>query len=97
MDVANTHPEFDITEIGTNEPPGKTTSDMQRLHTREEPKGHSQNNLKKSTTSSQKGNANEAYFMREVPINIDEIHQEDVANYRQIDGVANKEESRGSP
>ena len=121
MDVANTHPEFDITEIGTNEPPGKTTSDMKRLHAREEPPDnemlpkyeHShngdtipQNNLKKSTTSSKKGDEyepmddvrrEEAYFMREVPINIDEIHQEDVANYRQIDGVANREESRGSP
>jgi hypothetical protein len=65
-----------------------------------------QNNLKKSTTSSQKGDADEptdyvrseeAYFVREVPTNIDETHQEDVANYGQIDGVANKEESRGSP
>jgi hypothetical protein len=116
MDVANTHPEFDITEIGTNEPRGKTTFDMKRLHAREEPPDNevlpkyehshngnmiTQNNLKKSTTSSQKGDEyeptddvrrEEAYFIREVPINIDEIHQEDVANYRQIDG-----ESRGSP
>jgi hypothetical protein len=130
MDVTNTYPEFDITEIGTNKPPGKTTSDVKGLHAREEEEDHfkreeppdnrvlpkyehshnrnmiTQNNLKKSTTSSQKGDADEptddvrreeAYFVREVPINIDETHQEDVAKYGQIGGVANKEESKGSP
>ena len=68
--------------------------------------GINQITLQNFTISSQKGDADEptadlrreeAYFVREFPTNIDETHEEDVANYGQIDGVANKEESRGSP
>jgi hypothetical protein len=94
MDVANTYPEFDITETGTNKPPGKTTM-------KEEPPDN-----ENFTISSQKGDVDEptadlrreeAYSVREFPINIDETNQEDVANYGQIEGVANQEEPRGSP
>ena len=69
--------------------------------------GTAQHTPQNCTISSQKGDEDEptadlrreeAYFVREYPHNIDETYQEeDVANYEQTNGVANKKESRDSP